>query len=162
MPTRKVKSEDSPPYAVHSDDAIIAQALAILKSRLDVAKVSICSPDAAREYWRMQMAQKQQEVFCCLFVDSQHRVLACETMFTGTLAQTSVYPREVIKAALNHNAAAVFFCHNHPSGIAEPSRADELLTQCLKQALALVDIHVLDHFIIAGTQILSFAERGLL
>jgi len=162
MKPPKAKSEDSPSYAIHSDDAIIAQALTILKSRLDVAKVSIGSPNAARDYWRMQLAQKQQEVFCCLFVNSQHRVIACETMFTGTLSQTSVYPREVVKAALHHNAAAVFFCHNHPSGVAEPSRADELLTTCLKQSLALVDIKVLDHFIVAGTSIFSFAERGLL
>jgi DNA repair protein RadC len=101
-------------------------------------------------------------VFVCIFLDSQHRVISCEELFRGTLAQTSVYPREVVKAALAHNAAAVIFSHNHPSGIAEPSRADELLTQSLKQALALMDIRTLDHFVVAGNELVSFAERGLL
>jgi DNA repair protein RadC len=97
-----------------------------------------------------------------LFLDSQHRLLAADELFRGTLAQTSVYPREVVKAALARNAAAVIFAHNHPSGVAEPSRADELLTQALKQALALVDIRTLDHFVVAGHRVVSFAERGLL
>ena len=101
-------------------------------------------------------------MFACVFLDSQHRVIACDELFRGTLAQTSVYPREVVKAALAHNAAAVIFAHNHPSGIAEPSRADELLTQSLKQALMLVDIRTLDHFVVAGSQLVSFAERGLI
>ena len=101
------------------------------------------------------------EVFIGLFLDSQNRVLAAEELFRGTLAQTSVYPREVVKAALASNAAAMIFAHNHPSGVAEPSRADELLTQALKQALALVDIRTLDHFVVAGARLTSFAERGL-
>ncbi len=95
-----------------------------------------------------------------LFLDSQHRLVAADELFRGTLAQTSVYPREVVKAALARNAAAVIFAHNHPSGVAEPSRADELLTSALKQALALVDIRTLDHFIVAGHRVVSFAERG--
>lgn len=95
-------------------------------------------------------------------MDAQHRVIANEEMFRGTLTQTSVYPREVVKAALAHNAASILFAHNHPSGVTEPSRADELLTQALKQALALVDVKVLDHFVIAGSGSVSFAERGLL
>ena len=99
----------------------------------------------------------------CLFLDSQNRLIACEEMFRGTLAQTSVYPREVVKAALRHNAAAVIFAHNHPSGVAEPSRADEALTQALGQALALVEVKLLDHFIVAGqAEPLSFAEKGLI
>jgi len=97
-----------------------------------------------------------------LLLDAQNRVLAQEVLFEGTLTQTSVYPREVVKRALHHNAASVIFAHNHPSGVAEPSRADESLTQSLKQALALVDIRVLDHFIVAGNSTCSFAERGLL
>jgi len=97
-----------------------------------------------------------------VFLDAQHRVLASEELFRGTLTQTSVYPREIVKAALRHNAAAVIFAHNHPSGVAEPSRADEMLTTALKQALALVDVKVLDHFIVAGGSVISFAERGLL
>ena len=97
-----------------------------------------------------------------LFLDARHRVVAAEALFRGTLTQTSVYPREVVKAALRANAAAVIFAHNHPSGAAEPSQADELLTRSLKEALALVDVKVLDHFIVAGSRSLSFAERGLL
>jgi DNA repair protein RadC len=97
-----------------------------------------------------------------LFLDAQNRVIATEELFSGTLTQTSVYPREVVKRALHHNAAAVIFAHNHPSGVAEPSRADELLTKALKEALALVDVKVLDHFVVAGNVAVSFAERGLL
>jgi len=97
-----------------------------------------------------------------LFLDAQNRVIATEELFRGTLTQTSVYPREVVKRALHHNAGAVILAHNHPSGVAEPSHADETLTQALRQALALVDIRVLDHFIVAGSAVLSFAERGLL
>ena len=97
-----------------------------------------------------------------LFLDTQHRVIASEELFQGTLSQTSVYPREVVKRALSHNAAAVILAHNHPSGVTEPSQADRLLTGALKQALALVDVSVLDHFVVAAGQTLSFAERGLL
>jgi DNA repair protein RadC len=97
-----------------------------------------------------------------VFLDAQHRVLAAEEMFHGTLTQTSVYPREVVKRALALNAAAVIFAHNHPSGVAEPSQSDQLLTEALKQALQLVDVRVLDHFIVAGSGCLSFAERGML
>ena len=97
-----------------------------------------------------------------LFLDAQNRLIACEEMFRGTLTQTSVYPREVVKAALKHNAAAVIFAHNHPSGVAEPSRADEVLTVALKQALSLVECKALDHFIVATEKTISFAERGLL
>jgi DNA repair protein RadC len=101
-------------------------------------------------------------VFVVILLDAQHRVLSVDELFRGTLTQTSVYPREVVKVALRANAAAVIFAHNHPSGVAQPSQADELLTRTLKDALALVDVKVLDHFIVAGTSILSFAERGLL
>ena len=101
-------------------------------------------------------------MFVALFLDSQHRLIAAEELFRGTLAQTSVYPREIVKSALALNAAAVIFAHNHPSGVAEPSRADELLTQSLKSALALIDVRTLDHFVVAGGEVVSFAERGLL
>jgi DNA repair protein RadC len=119
------------------------------------------SPHVVRDYLRLLLGSREQEVFVVLFLDTQHRVLATEELFQGTLTQTSVYPREVVKHALAHNAAAVIFAHNHPSGIAEPSHADELLTGVLKQALALVDVRVLDHFVVAGGKTLSFAERGL-
>ena len=123
---------------------------------------ALASPQAVRDYLRLQLAGRPYEVFVALYLDSQNRLLALEEMFRGTLAQTSVYPREVVKAALAQNAAAMIFAHNHPSGVAEPSRADELLTQSLKQALALVDVRTLDHFIVANSSITSFAERGLL
>jgi len=123
---------------------------------------ALTSPQAVRDYLRLTLRARPYEVFVGIFLDSQNRLLATEEMFRGTLAQTSVYPREVVKAALARNAAAVIFAHNHPSGVAEPSRADELLTQALKQALALVDIRTLDHFVVAGSQLVSFAERGLL
>jgi DNA repair protein RadC len=122
----------------------------------------LTSPEAVRDYLRLSLATLPHETFMALFLDSQHRLLAADELFRGTLAQTSVYPREVVKAALSRNAAAVIFAHNHPSGVAEPSRADELLTQALKQALALVDIRTLDHFVVAGHRVVSFAERGLL
>ncbi|HVP08190.1 MAG TPA: DNA repair protein RadC [Burkholderiales bacterium] len=123
---------------------------------------ALTSPGAVRDYLRLALAELEHEVFVCLWLDAQHRVLACEELFRGTLTQTSVYPREIVKAGLRANAAAVIFAHNHPSGAAQPSRADELLTRNLKDALALVDVKVLDHFIVAGRQALSFAERGLL
>jgi DNA repair protein RadC len=115
-----------------------------------------------RDYLRIALGGREQEVFVVLLLDAQHRVIACEELFRGTLTQTSVYPREVVKCSLKHNAAAVIFAHNHPSGVAEPSHADEILTRSLKSALALVDIQVLDHFIVAGPRTMSFAERGLL
>jgi DNA repair protein RadC len=123
---------------------------------------ALTSPEAVRDYLRLTLSARANEVFACLFLDSQHRLIAAEELFQGTLAQTSVYPREIVKAALTHNAAAVIFAHNHPSGVAEPSRADELLTQSLKSALALIDVRTLDHFIVAGGEVVSFAERGLL
>jgi len=126
------------------------------------AKDALTSPDAVRDYLRLCLSALPHEAFMVLFLDSQHRLVAADELFRGTLAQTSVYPREVVKAALACNAAAVIFAHNHPSGVAEPSRADELLTVALKQALALVDIRTLDHFIVAGHRVVSFAERGLL
>jgi DNA repair protein RadC len=101
-------------------------------------------------------------VFAVLFLDAQNRLIGSEQLFSGTLTQTSVYPREVVKRALYHNAAAVIFAHNHPSGIAEPSRADEILTRTLKEALGLIEVKVLDHFVVAGNVALSFAERGLI
>ena len=123
---------------------------------------ALTSPGAVRDYLRLAISGRQHEVFVCLWLDAQHRVIACEEIFRGTLTQTSVYPREIVKSALKANAAAVIFAHNHPSGAAQPSQADELLTRNLKEALALVEVKVLDHFIIAGNQAISFTERGLL
>ena len=123
---------------------------------------ALSSPRAVRDYLRLALAGREHEVFVALLLDAHHRVTASVELFRGTLTQTSVYPREVVKCALRHNAAAVIFAHNHPSGVAEPSHADEILTRSLKAALALVEIQVLDHFIVAGTRTMSFAERGLL
>ena len=123
---------------------------------------ALTSPGAVRDYLRLALGGREHEVFVCVWLDAQHRVIAAAETFRGTLTQTSVYPREIVKAALAVNAAAVIFAHNHPSGVAQPSQADELLTRTLKDALALVEVKVLDHFIVAGRQALSFAERGLL
>ena len=123
---------------------------------------ALTTPSAVRDYLRLTLGSRAHEVFVCVHLDAQHRVIGAEELFRGTLTQTSVYPREVVKAALAANAAAVIFAHNHPSGVAQPSQADELLTRQLREALALVDVKVLDHFVIAGNQALSFAERGLL
>ncbi len=144
-----------------TQDQTIKRALKILDARMRSAP-TLSSPEAVRDHLRLLLHDRGHEVFVCVFLDAQHRVIACDELFRGTLAQTSVYPREVVKAALAHNAAAVIFAHNHPSGVAEPSRADELITQALKQALALVDVRVLDHFVVAGSALVSFAERGLI
>lgn len=120
------------------------------------------SPAAVRDYLRLTLARREHEVFMALFLDAQNRLLVAEELFRGTLTQTSVYPREVVKRALALNAAGVILAHNHPSGVAEPSRSDEMLTASLRQALAMVDVRVLDHLIVAGAAMVSFAERGLL
>ncbi len=120
------------------------------------------SPQAVRDYLVLKLGGLTKEVFLVLFLDTQNRLIASEEMFSGSLKETSVYPREVLKRALHHNAAAVIFAHNHPTGITQQSSADELLTKQLKQALDLVDVKVLDHFIVAGNQTLSFLQKGLL
>jgi DNA repair protein RadC len=120
------------------------------------------SPQQLKDYLRLHLAHLDHEVFAVLFLDAQHRLIAMEPMFRGTLTQTSVYPREVAKRALQRGAAAVVLAHNHPSGVAEPSRADEVLTQALKSALGLIDVRVLDHLVIGRAGAVSFAERGLL
>jgi DNA repair protein RadC len=120
------------------------------------------APTVVRNYLRLMLAGEEREVFVTLFLNAQHRLIAGEKLFFGTLTQTSVHPREVVKRALAHNAAAVVFAHNHPSGVAEPSHADEMLTRSLKTALSLVDVKTLDHFVVAGADATSFAERGLI
>jgi DNA repair protein RadC len=135
----------------------------ILGSRLREPGVCLGSPGQVRAFLALQLAELEYEAFIVVFVDAQNRMIECRELFRGTLTQTSVYPREIVKAALGANAAAVMFAHNHPSGVSEPSVADELLTRNLKQALALVDVRVLDHFIVAGSAMpMSFSERGLL
>ncbi len=141
--------------------AVLEMARRALQEELQCGD-ALCSPRAVRDYLRLLLGGQQQEVFLALFLDTQHRVIATEELFRGTLSQTSVYPREVVKRALAHNAAAVILAHNHPSGVAEPSQADQLLTATLKQSLGLVDVRVLDHFVVAGGQTLSFAEKGFI
>ena len=142
--------------------AVLEMARRALGERIKLAD-AFGSPAAVRDYLRLHLAGLPHEVFFALWLDAQNRLIAAEELFRGTLTQTSVYPREVVKKALSHNAAAVVLAHNHPSGLAEPSRADELLTRELKQVLALIDVRVLDHFIIAAqSPPMSFAERGLL
>jgi DNA repair protein RadC len=141
--------------------AVLEMARRALQEKL-AGGVALGSPQAVRDYLRLRLQSLEHEVFVGVFLDAQNRLIAIEELFRGTLTQTSVYPREIVKRALKHNAASLIFAHNHPSGIAEPSRADEMLTQTLKQALALVDVKVLDHFVIGSGSALSFAERGLL
>ena len=123
---------------------------------------ALLSPEIVRNYLRLTLNHKEHEVFIAIFLDARNCTIATEEMFNGTLTRTSVYPREVVKRALYHNAAAIIFAHNHPSGVAEPSQTDKTLTQSLKKALALVEIKVLDHFIIGSGTTMSFAENGLI
>ena len=125
-------------------------------------KALFSTPQAVRDYLQLQLGSRPHEIFAVLFLNSQNRLIALEEMFRGTLTQTSVYPREVVIRALALNAASVVLAHNHPSGAAQPSRADELLTHTLKAALALVDVRVLDHFVVTASSAVSMAERGLL
>jgi DNA repair protein RadC len=147
----------------NSDDAIIARAIEILEDRARYAEeVSVSSPSAARELCRLRLGNLGHEVFAVLWLDAQNRLIAFEELFRGTLTQTSVFPREVVKQALAHNAAAAIVAHNHPSGVPEPSMADQMLTRTLKEALALIDCRLLDHLVVGAEASTSFAERGLL
>lgn len=146
---------------LYSRAQVVQQALEMLECEARESD-ALASPDAVRDYLRILLADRPHEVFAVVFLDAQNRVIVTQEMFRGTLTQTAVYPREVLIAALAHSAAGVILCHNHPSGVAEPSRADEVLTQTLKSALALVDVRVLDHFIVTRGGVVSFAERGLL
>lgn len=175
MKTSKVKSNDpvgynakvkdivAPEILEAAQDEVIAHAIKILESRMQqVGACLSCSADT-RTYLRLLIGGLPHEVFGCVFVDNRHRVIETQELFRGTLNGTAVYPREVVKAAIQCNAAAVVFFHNHPSGVADPSRADEVLTGRLKEALALIDVGVLDHIIVtAEGSYTSFAERGLL
>jgi DNA repair protein RadC len=142
---------------------VLAQARAILLKLCGRVGAQLTAPQAVREYLITLLAAQEREFFAMVVVDTRHRVVASEILFAGTIDGSRVYPREVVKCALRYNAAAVIFAHNHPSsGVLEPSHADELITQRQKEALALVDIRVLDHFVIGGGLALSFSERGLL
>ena len=140
---------------------IVSQALELLACETSETDL-LASPDAVRDYLRLLLGDRPHEIFAVVFLDAQHRVIATEEMFRGTLTQTSVYPREVVIEALNRNAAAVILCHNHPSGSPQPSQADLTLTSTLKAALALVDVRVLDHLIVTRMEAVSLAERGVM
>jgi len=141
--------------------AVLELARRALASQLK-EKTMFSNPQAIRDYLQLQLGSRAHEIFAVLFLDANHRLIVLEEMFRGTLTQTSVYPREVVVRALALNAASVVLAHNHPSGNAQASRADEAITQTLKAALALVDVRVLDHFIVTGTQAVSMAELGLI
>jgi DNA repair protein RadC len=141
---------------------ILDQARAILLRLARVPGQALSAPSATRQYLTTLLAPEERELFLMLALDNRHRLIASEILFAGTIDGASVHPREVVKCALKHNAAAVIFSHNHPSGVAEPSQADELITRRLRDALALVDIRVLDHLIVGSDNTCSFAERGLL
>lgn len=175
---KSVKNEDIPTYIISpgsiirpgsytghegiENDKIIRHALDILQAQMKNYGTVMNSPNVIRDYLKLTLAPLEHEVFTVLFLSAQHQLIEAEEMFRGTLTQTSVYPREVVKRALYHNAAAVVLAHNHPSGDDTESRADKLLTDSLSQALALVDVKVLDHFIVAGMKVSSFAEKGLI
>lgn len=160
------RSEDRATYQVSphttDEDACIARALAILHNRFSNTGLTLGSPTDVKDYLRLRIAPLEHEVFGCVWLNAQNQLIKLDEVFRGTLTQASVYPREIVKEALKHNAAAVIFYHNHPSGTADPSNADEHLTRSLKDALALVDVRVLDHLIVTVDQVTSFAERGLL
>jgi DNA repair protein RadC len=142
-------------------EEVLSQARRVLSQRVRRG-ATMSSPQAVKDYLLLEIGVLEHEVFCVLFLDAQHRIIELKQMFRGTVTQTSVYPREVVKAALACNSAAVVLAHNHPSGSVEPSRADEFLTQTLKSALALVDVRVRDHLVVAGAEVCAFSERGLL
>ena len=155
-----------PTRVLPSSSQVCLQAALELARRHHLAALQdgplLANPRAARDYLRAQLRDREHEVFCCLHLDNRHRLLAYEELFRGTIDGASVHPREVVKSALARRAAAVILAHNHPSGIAEPSRADEAITLRLRDALALVDIRVIDHLIVGGPDCTSLAERGLL
>jgi DNA repair protein RadC len=145
---------------------------AVLKAALELARrhfrealrvgPALAAPETTRSFLLAQLRDRPYEVFCCLYLDNRHRLLAFEELFRGTIDRAGVHPREVLRQTLAHNAAAVIFAHNHPSGVLEPSQADELITRRLRDALALIDVRVLDHFIIGDGSCFSFTEHGLI
>ena len=162
METNHQSSEQYPlNTTLEKENQIIAEAKQLLYKRMTNRKYDqFTSPGAVRDYLRLHLAERKREIFYCLFLDSQHRLLDDRALFRGTIDGCSVYPREVVKATLEVNAAAVILAHNHPSGVAEPSAADRQITDRLKNALALVDVRVLDHFVVGDKDVISFAERG--
>lgn len=154
-------SQDSNGFSPAADEQIVKAALAIVAKAMRRGMV-LTNPRVVREFLMLRFAALEHEIFAVLFLNTRHRVIAVEEMFRGTVDGASVYPREVVKAALNRNATAVILAHNHPSGESDPSQADELITRRLKEALALIDVRVLDHIVVGKESCYSFAEHGLL
>lgn len=148
-------------YAPVSDEAVIEAALKLLSERVAKGPL-LSSPKTVKDYLRLRFGDLQHEVFCVLYLDKRHRLIACEELFRGTIDGASVHPREIVKLALHRNAAAVIVAHNHPSGVAEPSQADELITHRVKEALGLLDIRLLDHIVVTVGGCTSMSERGLI
>ncbi len=148
-------------YRCATPDEIIAEAIAAINRRFRRGSC-IQSPATSRDYFVLKLSERQHEVFAALFLDNRHRVIGYEELFMGSIDGASVHPRVVAQKALAQNAAALIFAHNHPSGVAEPSKADEQITRRLKEALALLDVRVLDHIVVGGSETVSLAERGLL
>lgn len=149
-------------YRTATAEDIIARARSVIGQRFRSGSPALNAPARTREFLKLQLATREHEIFAALFLDNRHRLIEYVELFRGTIDGASVHPREVVKEALARNAAAVIFAHNHPSGVAEASQADELITRRLRDALALIDIRVLDHIIIGDAGTLSFAERGLI
>ncbi|MBS6001122.1 MAG: DNA repair protein RadC [Citrobacter sp.] len=145
-----------------AEQRTIRRALTLLESQLREPGAAFTSTAAVRDWLRLQLAGQERELFMVLYLDNQHRLLTHETLFKGTINHTQVHPREVVKSALKHNAAAVVVAHNHPSGVAEASQADRQITERLKKAMELMDIHLLDHLVVGSMDMVSFAERGWL
>ena len=155
--------EEAETYAIHPSLAAAKELFVrCMRERMETGDLCFSSPESVRAYLCSKIGHLEYESFWCLWLDSQNRLIDGGELFRGTITQASVYPREVVKAALAVNAAATIFAHNHPSGVPDPSRPDEMLTGALKSALGLVDVRVLDHFVVAGNQAVSFCERGLL
>lgn len=161
-----IRSEDPAKYGNESDDDIIERALEILAERMSARSQfrskPMTSPSATRQFLKLSLSEREEEVFCGIFLDTKHRVIKFEEMFHGTIDSAHVHPRVVVKRALELNAAALIVAHNHPSGVSEPSQADLAITRRLRDALGLVDIRLLDHFIVGEErEVMSFSERGL-
>jgi DNA repair protein RadC len=153
--------ESASGYEPVCDEAVVEEALRIMAQRVSKGS-ALTSPSEVKQYLQIRFAGLQHEVFTVIYLTNRHHVIACEELFRGTIDGASVHPREVVKAALRHNAAAVLLAHNHPSGVSEPSHADELITRRLREALQLVEIRVLDHLVVGVDVVVSLAERGLI
>lgn len=154
---------NTPPLLSVNESRTVYRALHLLRRKLSDHPVALSSPQAVRDYLALELAAEEREVFMCLWLDNQHRLIEAERLSMGTLSQAAVYPRECVKSAMRHNAAAVIVAHNHPGGNPNPSAADLSLTRQLAETLNLVDVRLLDHFIVAGAgSVVSLAERGLI